>query len=121
MWRHIAVQNLAPFMLDDEEAIQHPEGHSGHGKEIHGGDNLAMILKKGQPLPLRVPAVQDTAQIPGHGSLRNGKTELLQFPMDLGSAPNRIFLGQAGDQIPEFLRNSRSTAARSRSPAPVEA
>ena len=80
-----------------------------------------MILQKGQPLPLRVPAVQDAAQIPGHASLRKGKTELLQFPMDFGSASIGVFFGQAHNQVPEFLRNSRSTAARSRSPAPEEA
>src|SRR5215471_3692130 len=40
--------------------------------------------------------------------------------MDFGSAPIWIFLGQARDQVPEFLRNARSTAARSRSPAPIK-
>ena len=64
MVRHIAVQNLAPFMLDDKEAIQHPEVRGRHGKEIHGGDDLAMILQKSQPLPLRVLPVKDAAQIP---------------------------------------------------------
>jgi len=41
--------------------------------------------------------------------------------MDFGSAPIRVFVGKAHDQVPQFLRNSRSTAARSRSPAPEEA
>ena len=41
--------------------------------------------------------------------------------MDFRSAPIRIFRGQTRDQVPEFLRNSRSTAGRSRSPAPQEA
>jgi hypothetical protein len=43
-----------------------------HGKEIHGGDDLAMVLQKGRPLPFPVLAIQAAAQIPGHGSLRNG-------------------------------------------------
>jgi hypothetical protein len=77
-------------------------------------------MQKGQPSPFRVPAAQDAAQIPGNTSLGNNKTELLQFPMDLGSAPIGIFIGQAHDQVSEFLSNSRSTAARSRSPAPVK-
>jgi hypothetical protein len=80
-----------------------------------------MILQKGQPSPLRVPAAQDAVQIPGHASLGNDKTELLQFPMDLRSAPIGIFIGQAHDQVSQFLSNSRSTAARSRSPSPVKA
>jgi len=49
--RHIAVQNLPTFVLDDKKAIQH--------RRVTSGDGLAMILQKGQPLPLRVPAVQD--------------------------------------------------------------
>jgi hypothetical protein len=47
MLRDIAVQNLAPFMLDDKEAIQHSERHGGHGEEIQRGDHLAVILQKG--------------------------------------------------------------------------
>jgi hypothetical protein len=57
-------------MLDDKEAIQHAEGHSRHGKEIHSGDDLAMILQKGPPLLRRVSAPDDAARIPGHSSLR---------------------------------------------------
>jgi hypothetical protein len=52
--RHIAVQNLASFMLDDKEAIQHPQRYGRNGKEIHGGEDLAVILQKRRPLPLRV-------------------------------------------------------------------
>jgi hypothetical protein len=118
--RRVLRHNLAPFVVDDKEAIQHAEGHGRHAKEIHGSDDLAMILQKGQPFPLRVPAVQDAAQIPGHASLGNGKTELLQFPMDFGSAPIRIFIGQAYDQVSQFLGNSRSTDSRSGAPAPVK-
>jgi hypothetical protein len=81
----------------------------------------AMILQEGQPLPLRVSAPTDAAQIPRHGSLGNAKAKLLQFPMDFGSAPIRIFVGQPDDQVLEFLSNSGATAARSRSPTPVEA
>jgi len=47
MLRDIAVQNLAPFMLDYQEAVQHAECDGGHGEEIAGGENLAMIPQKG--------------------------------------------------------------------------
>ena len=49
------------------------------------------------------------------------KPSFCSSPWILGGAPIGIFLGQAHNQVPEFLRNSRSTAARSRSPAPEEA
>jgi hypothetical protein len=114
------VQNLALFVLDDKEAIQHAESHRGHGKEIHSGDDLTVIPQKGRPLPRGVPASTDASQIPSYASLRDGKAELLQFPMDFGRAPIGIFLGQAHDQLPQFLGNSGATAARSGAPAPVE-
>ena len=40
--------------------------------------------------------------------------------MNLGSAPVGILLGQTSDQIPQFLGDSRSAAARAAAPAPVE-
>jgi hypothetical protein len=88
---HIAVENLAPFVLDNKEAIQHAEGHGRHGKEIHSGEDFTVILQKSQPLPLGVPAATNAAQIAGYSPLRDDEAKLLQFGMDLGSAPIGIF------------------------------
>jgi hypothetical protein len=107
-------------MLDNKEAIQHAEGHGRHSKEIHSSEDFTVILQESQPLALRVPAATDAAQIPSHSSFRDGETEVLQFPMDLGSTPIGIFLSQPHDQVPQFLSNSRSAASRSGPPAPVE-
>jgi hypothetical protein len=117
----IAVQNLASFMFDDKEAVQHAERHGGRGEEIAGGENLAMILQKGQPLLIRIAAVHDTPEIAGDGPLGDGETELLQFGVDLGRTPIGILFGQAGDQVPKFLGNSGSASTRSGAPAPIEA
>ena len=61
-----------------------------------------------------------TTQISGHRALREGKAQLLQFRVNVGSAPVWIVLGQTSDQIPQFLGDLRSAAARKRPPAPVE-
>jgi hypothetical protein len=121
MLRDMAMQNLAPFMLNYEEAVQHAECHGGHREEIAGGQNLAMIPQKGQPLLIGIAAAHEAPQIAGDGALSNGETELLQFGVDLGRTSIGVLFGQAGDQVPNFLGNSRSAATRSGAPAPVEA
>jgi hypothetical protein len=44
MWRHVEMQNLAAFVLDDKEAVQQSECHGRHRKEIECCDHLTMIL-----------------------------------------------------------------------------
>jgi hypothetical protein len=126
MWRYVAVQNLASLVLDDEKAIEHSERLRRHREEIEGSDCLAVILEKGEPLLAGIPAPNRAGQISRHGSFREGKAQLLQFRVNFGRAPVGIVLGQASDQVPQlprpqFLRNSRSTAARSGPPAPTAA
>ena len=93
----------------------------GTVKKSQNGQDLTVILQKGQPLLIGIAAAHDAPQITGDGPLRHRETELLQFGMDLGGAPSRILFGQAGDQVLEFLGNPRSTALRSRAPAAIEA
>ena len=38
----VEVQNPAPAMLDDEEAVQKLECHRGHRKKVEGDDHLTM-------------------------------------------------------------------------------
>ena len=44
----------------------------------------------------------------------------MQFRVNFGRAPVGIVLGQTSDQIPQFLGDPRSAAARTGAPAPVE-
>src|SRR5215469_1770423 len=41
----VEMENAAPMMLDDEEAVQHSETQRGHGEEIEGGDHFAVVLE----------------------------------------------------------------------------
>jgi hypothetical protein len=52
--------------------------------------------------------------LPGHTSFRDDKAELLQFSMDLGGSPVRVFFGQASDLTADFLGDLRPATARSR-------
>jgi hypothetical protein len=40
----IAVQDAAPIMADDEEALEHTESKSWHRTEVHGGYGFAVIV-----------------------------------------------------------------------------
>src|SRR5215471_10295315 len=114
------MENLASLVLDNKKAIQRSECHRRHGEEIEGSHYLPVIREKGEPLLTGIPTPNYTTQISGHRALREGKAQLLQFRVNLGSAPVGIFLGQASDQISQFLSNPRSAAGRTTPPAPVE-
>src|SRR5215475_11164712 len=100
MWRHVAVQNLSPFMLDDEEAVQDAKRQGGHSEKIASGKDLTVILQECQPLLIGISAAHDVPQIAGDGPLGDSEIELLQCGVDLGGAPPRILFGQASNQIP---------------------
>ena len=39
----VEMENAAPMMLDDEEAVQHTETQRGHGEIVEGGDHLTVV------------------------------------------------------------------------------
>ena len=45
----VEMENAAPMMLDDEEAVQHTETQHGHDVKVEGGDHLAVVLEECQP------------------------------------------------------------------------
>jgi len=47
---HVAVQDSAPVVGDHEEAIQNAKGEGRDGEEVYGGDGLAMVAEKRQPV-----------------------------------------------------------------------
>src|ERR1041385_3449858 len=46
---HVDVENAAPMMLDDKEAIQYAETQRWYGEEVEGRDQLTVVLEKCQP------------------------------------------------------------------------
>lgn len=115
------MQDPAAAVLDDEEAVEQPEGHRGHGEEIEGHDHLAVILEKGQPAFARVTAATNTSQIPGRGSLGDGEAGLVKFSVDSGGSPRRILLCHATVERADLPGDPGPTAARPRPPTPAEA
>ena len=110
---HVEVQNLPASALDDKEAVKQLEGHRRHSEEVERRDHLPVIAQERQPAFAGVTAAPDSSQISSHGSFRDDEAELLQFSVDLGRAPGRIFLHQAADQRTDFSGSFRPTVVRS--------
>src|SRR5262245_32395591 len=120
MRRDIEVQNPAASVLDDEETVQHTEGHGRHGEEVQGNDRLAVIVKKSQPFLGRITPALDSPQVARNGPLREHEAELLQFAMDFRRAPVGVLLRQAPNQDTNFLGDLRPAATRPRFPTPIK-
>jgi len=73
-------QDLPTAVLDDEEAVQQPEGHRGYREQVEGDDHLAMIPEKGQPPFARVTAALNTPKTAGDGPFRDNETEFQSSP-----------------------------------------
>jgi len=121
MTSNVEVQNPAPAMLDDEEAVQELEGQRGHGKEVEGDDHFTMVSEEGEPAFGGVAASPQALQISGDSALGDRDAELQKFPVNLGCSPVRIFSRHAANESPNLLAHLGAAAARPRSPAPVQA
>ncbi len=117
---HVAVQNLASCMLDDEETVEQLERNRRHGEKVERDDHFAVILQKGQPPFARITAA-DGSQISSDGSFRNGEAELHKLPVNPRSAPVGVLFRQATDQNSQLVADLRPAAARPGPPSPVQA
>ena len=116
----VEVQDLAPPVLDNEEAVEHAERHRWNGEEVKRHDGLLVILQECQPPLARVATAAESPQIPSHASFRHAESEFLQFAMDPRRAPIRVLRGHALDQSANLLGDPRPATARVRAPAPVK-
>jgi len=73
---NVEVQDAAPSVLDDEEAVEQAERQRRHGEEVDGGGHLAMILEKGQPLPAWIATAANPSHISGDSPFRDFEAEL---------------------------------------------
>jgi hypothetical protein len=50
----VEVQDAAPRVFYNEEAVQKFEVQRGHGKQVHGDDRVTMIGEEGLPTLARI-------------------------------------------------------------------
>jgi len=115
------MQNPAPAMLDDEEAVQELERQRRHSKEVEGNDHFTMVSEEGEPVFGSIAASPQALQISGDSAFGDLEAELQKFSMDLRCSPVRILSRHAANESPNLLAHLGSAATRPRSPTPVKA
>ena len=97
----VEVNNLAPVMANNKEAVQQLEGDRGDREEIHGSDGFAMIAKKGLPAAGQSWISGRSLHPAGNASL--GYIEAQQeLAVNPRSTPGRIVCRHLEDEIPDL-------------------
>ena len=117
MRRHAKPQDLSPAVAHDQEPIEQPERDGRHHEQIHRGNAVRMITKKGLPSLRRRSA--PPRHVLGHAGLPNIDPELEQFAMDPRRSPQRIGNAHLADQLADFRWHGGTTRPATRLPAPV--
>src|SRR5579859_1135385 len=108
------VQDAPTVMTNDKEAIEQPECNRRHGKEIHGCNGLAMILKKGLPALCVFWIAWRSFRPTRHRSFGYIKSQFEQFAMDTRSTPGGILGYHAEDQLASLFVDSLPSSSRTR-------
>ena len=69
MTRPIEMQNAAPVVSDDKEAIKYAEGQCGNDEEVHRGDGFAVVIQENFPLFRRLWVPRSFSHPPQNSSL----------------------------------------------------
>ena len=99
----VAVQNTPAIVVDDEEAVEHGKGNRGNGEEIHRGNGLPVITKKGEPALSRVRVSGGSFHPAGNRPFGNSKAKHEKFSVDAGSSPTGVLGHHLEDEIPNFF------------------
>ena len=102
----VEVQDAPPVMTDYEKAIEQVEGARGDGKEVHGSQGFAVIMKKRKPTLSRYRIFGCTAHPAGDGALRYVEAEHEEFVVDARRTPGGIFNDHLKDQVTDLFGNS---------------
>ena len=106
---YVEVQNAAPVMRDDEEAVEYAEGERRQGKEIHCGNCFAVIAQKCNP-SLRGLGISRSLSHPAqYGTLGNVEVQHLQLTVNARRAPGWVFSHYAEDQFVQFPADALSS------------
>ena len=99
----VAVQNAAAMVADDKKAVEHGEGNRGNGEEIHRGNGLPVITKKGEPALSRVRVSGGSFHPAGNRPFGNIKAKHEKFSVDARSSPVAVLGHHLEDEIPNFF------------------
>src|SRR5712671_6067052 len=104
-------------MPHDQQSIQQTKRNRWYDEQIHRRDAVGMIIEKCFPTLGRRPSTP--GHILGYAGLTDIDAELEKLSMDPRRSPQWVCDAHLSDQPAYFRRHRRSTATRSRLPAPV--
>ena len=93
-------------MADDEKAIEEVEGDRGDGKEVHGGNVFAVIVKKRKPTLRRFMVSGCTTHPAGDRALRYIEAEHEEFAVDARRTPGGIVNDHLKDLVTDLFGDS---------------
>ena len=111
MVRDIQMEDSSTTVLDHEEAIQHAKRQCGHGEEIHGYDDVAVIAKESNPALAGVVGRGQAPEIAGDRALGDVEAELEELAVDSWGAPGGILADHPPDDSSDLGIDLRPTKA----------
>jgi hypothetical protein len=96
--RHIAMQDLAPVVADDEKAVQNTKRERWDSEEVHRRNGLTMVSEERQPLLCRIWISRGSPTPSRDAPFREIKTQLEQFAVNARRSPGRILGNHSKDQ-----------------------
>src|SRR5437667_3696090 len=104
-------------MAKDKKRIELLKGNRRNHKEINRCNPLHMIAKEGLP-GLQWP-ILPRHHVDRNRGLGHIDAQFEQFPMDLGSAPQRVLKTHSSDQVAQLFADPRPAPERARPPSPI--
>src|ERR1019366_7997870 len=116
------MKDAPAIMTNQEEAVEKSECNGVDCEQVHCCNNFAVVLEKRFP-PSDLVGVPWCPLYPArNGALRNVEAEHLQFPVNAGRTPRRLFLNHLEDEIAQLLANAFSSRGNWMvvEPSPIE-
>jgi|GEM_PF-2767586 len=94
---HVEMKDLASSMFYDKKEVKDSKGDGGHGEEVHGCDNLAMIAQESCPKIPRLVGRRQAQNISRNSAFGDLIPKLQKFTMDSGGTPGGILFHHPPD------------------------
>ena len=101
------VEDPAPVVMDDDEAVQELECRSGDRHEVHGRHLRHMVLEESLPASDFVWIRWTLRHVPRDGDLGDIYAQLQEFGVDARCAPG-VLCCHSADEDPEFPGDTRT-------------
>jgi hypothetical protein len=118
----VAVENPAPVVCNDEEAVQDTKGQRRNGKEIRRCNRFSVVVQESRPTLRQLRTPRSLPHPTRHRSLRYVEAEHSQFSMNTRRAPGQVLSYHAEDEFAHLFAYTLSSLASAmpREPLPIQ-